>query len=142
MQFLLISPKRQGIFLFVLNACLNFTFYLNSFSLKLIYIFLHFFKQVKEINGKEIKVKSLTFSFMHLLMKVSNHVALLMPETTMSDLQRYTVQTYCDIAFAKHPQFVQLSRESRFCTLSDPKYCGKMQVSQAAFNSPPKSPMS
>ncbi|XP_072024091.1 uncharacterized protein [Amphiura filiformis] len=81
-------------------------------------------------NDQGIKVKALTFSFMTLLTKVSNHVALLMPETKMSDLQRLTVQTYCDIAFAKHPQFVRLSRESRFCTLSDPKYCGKMQVLQ------------
>ena len=82
-----------------------------------------------QTNEQGIKVRALTFSFMTLLTKVSNHVALLMPETKMSDLQRLTVKTYCDIAFAKHPQFVKLSREARFCTLSDPNYCGKMQVS-------------
>ncbi|XP_022089252.1 DNA excision repair protein ERCC-6-like 2 [Acanthaster planci] len=74
------------------------------------------------------KVKALTMTFMSLLIKVANHVALLTPDVTMSDQQRRRAQKYCDIAFARHPQFVTLSREARFCTLSDPSYCGKMQI--------------
>ena len=65
---------------------------------------------------------------MSLLIKVANHIALLTPHVNMSDKQRQKAQKYCDIAFARHPQFVTLRREARFCTLSDPSYCGKMQV--------------
>ncbi|XP_033636346.1 DNA excision repair protein ERCC-6-like 2 isoform X2 [Asterias rubens] len=74
------------------------------------------------------KVKSLTLTFMSLLIKVANHIALLTPDVSMSNKQRQRAKKYCDIAFARHPQFVTLSREARFCTLSDPSYCGKMQI--------------
>ncbi|XP_038068189.1 DNA excision repair protein ERCC-6-like 2 [Patiria miniata] len=79
-------------------------------------------------NSEGEKVKALTMTFMSLLIKVANHVALLTPDVSMSDVQRKRAQKYCDIAFARHPQFVALSREARFCTLSDPSYCGKMQI--------------
>ncbi|XP_063962861.1 DNA excision repair protein ERCC-6-like 2 isoform X2 [Lytechinus pictus] len=73
-------------------------------------------------------IKSLTFGLMSLLIKVSNHIALLMPDASKSKKQREKSLRYCEIAFAKQPQFVELSREARFATLSDPTYCGKMQV--------------
>ena len=39
----------------------------------------------------------------------------------------------CEEAFSKHPQFLEMSRQASFLTLSDPKYCGKMQVNMITF---------
>ncbi|XP_041475305.1 DNA excision repair protein ERCC-6-like 2 [Lytechinus variegatus] len=79
-------------------------------------------------NDRREGIKSLTFGLMSLLIKVSNHISLLMPDASKSKKQREKSLRYCEIAFAKQPQFVELSREARFATLSDPTYCGKMQV--------------
>ncbi|XP_030852582.1 DNA excision repair protein ERCC-6-like 2 [Strongylocentrotus purpuratus] len=81
-----------------------------------------------KVNERGEGIKSLTFGLMSLLIKVSNHIALLMPDVSKSEKQREKSLRYCQIAFAKQPQFVELSREARFATLSDPMYCGKMQV--------------
>ena len=69
------------------------------------------------------------FSFMHVLLKTSNHVALLIPHSRMSPDQEQRAKKLCDIAFKDHPEFVALARDAAFRTLSDPKYCGKMKVS-------------
>lgn len=73
-------------------------------------------------------VRNLMFTYMSLLMKTANHVALLIPDKTTSEGQRKHAKEICEIAFAKHPQFVSQASEASFRTLSDPKYCGKMKV--------------
>ncbi|XP_071481767.1 uncharacterized protein [Diadema antillarum] len=79
-------------------------------------------------NDEGEGIKSLTFGLMSLLIKVSNHAALLTPDRAMSKKQRIKAERYCEIAFARQRQFVEKSREERFATLSDKSLCGKMQV--------------
>ncbi|KAH3696910.1 hypothetical protein DPMN_084393, partial [Dreissena polymorpha] len=81
-----------------------------------------------------ISVKSLRFTFMHLLLKTANHVALLIPTLKTSERQVKTAQEICKIAFKNHPEFVTQTCEAAFRTLSDPKYCGKMKVLQGLLN--------
>jgi len=73
-------------------------------------------------------MKSLRFTFMHLLLKTSNHVALLIPRERTSENQARLARTICKAALKKHPEFVSQTKEASFKTLSDPKYCGKMKV--------------
>jgi len=65
---------------------------------------------------------------MHLLLKASNHVALLIPTLKTSANQAKSAREICKAALSKHPEFVSQTREAAFKTLSDPKYCGKMKV--------------
>ncbi|XP_066299011.1 DNA excision repair protein ERCC-6-like 2 [Branchiostoma lanceolatum] len=85
-------------------------------------------------NADGEKVKELMFSYLSVLLKVSNHVALLLPEMQGSKKALKRTQRVCDVVFRKHPHFVRLAREAAFRTLSDPKYCGKMQVLQQLLN--------
>ena len=73
-------------------------------------------------------VKSLMFTFMHLLLKVSNHIAMLIPNNNTSAQQTKMARKICEVALEKHPGFVSQTKEASFQTLSDPKYCGKMKV--------------
>jgi hypothetical protein len=65
---------------------------------------------------------------MHLLLKTSNHVALLIPTEKTSERQATTARKICKAALKEHPEFVAQTKEASFKTLSDPKYCGKMKV--------------
>jgi len=71
---------------------------------------------------------SVMFTFLHVLLKTSNHVALLTPHARMSPDQEQQSRKLCDIAFKEHKEFLGLTREAAFRTLSDPQYCGKMKV--------------
>lgn len=73
-------------------------------------------------------MKSLMFTFMHLLLKTSNHVALLIPTRKTSEKQAKMARVICEAALKEHPEFVVQTMEASFKTLSDPKYCGKMKV--------------
>ena len=75
---------------------------------------------------KEVTVTGLQFIFMHLLLKVSNHAALLIenPKREASGFSR----SICKAVFAEFPQFYSQTKDAAFRTLSDPKYCGKMKV--------------
>ncbi|XP_053395526.1 uncharacterized protein LOC123523704 isoform X2 [Mercenaria mercenaria] len=75
-------------------------------------------------------IRSLRFTFMHLLLKTSNHVALLIPTEKTSERQATTARKICEAALSKHPEFVAQTKEASFKTLSDPKYCGKMKILQ------------
>lgn len=66
--------------------------------------------------------------FLPLLLKCSNHIGLLLPSFVASDEQNIKAYRVCETAFAKHPEYLKMSRDASFLTLSDPKYCGKMQV--------------
>ncbi|XP_013393762.1 DNA excision repair protein ERCC-6-like 2 isoform X1 [Lingula anatina] len=73
-------------------------------------------------------IRSLTLTYMHLLLKVANHVALLVPDGSTSSRQVSYAETICNIVFENYPQFLQQDKWARFDTLSNPKYCGKMKV--------------
>ena len=73
-------------------------------------------------------VGAVTMTFLHLLMKAANHVALLLPHMTENDKQKEMYSEICETVFAKHSQFVEQCRQASFRTLSNPKYCGKMKV--------------
>ncbi|XP_005110541.2 DNA excision repair protein ERCC-6-like 2 [Aplysia californica] len=80
------------------------------------------------------KVWAVVLSFMHLLLKAANHMALLIPDGSTSKKQTERAQSVCDLAFRDYPQFVQQTRSAVFRTLSDPSYCGKMKILQGLLS--------
>ncbi|XP_042542597.1 DNA excision repair protein ERCC-6-like 2 isoform X2 [Dipodomys spectabilis] len=80
-------------------------------------------------NSRGETVKTLYLSYLTVLQKVANHVALLQAAGT-SKYQETLIERICDQVFSKFPDFVQKSKNAAFETLSDPKYSGKMKVLQ------------
>lgn len=84
-------------------------------------------------NSHGETVKTLYLSYLTVLQKVANHVALL--QTTSTSRQQETlIKRICDQVFSRFPDFVQKSKDAAFETLSDPKYSGKMKVLQQLLN--------
>ncbi|XP_041042629.1 DNA excision repair protein ERCC-6-like 2 isoform X2 [Carcharodon carcharias] len=81
-------------------------------------------------NQDGCTVRQIYFSYLAILRKVSNHVALLQPDENTSKMQASTVRRVCEHVFCKFPEFAQQSKEAAFMTISDPKYSGKMKVLQ------------
>ncbi|KAB0351847.1 hypothetical protein FD754_016704, partial [Muntiacus muntjak] len=84
-------------------------------------------------NSQGETVKTLYFSYLAVLQKVANHVALLQTAGT-SKQQETLIKRICDQVFSRFPDFVQKSKDAAFETLSDPKYSGKMKVLQQLLN--------
>lgn len=84
-------------------------------------------------NSHGESVKTLYFSYLAVLQKVANHVALLQAAST-SKQQETLIKRICDQVFSRFPDFVQKSKDAAFETLSDPKYSGKMKVLQQLLN--------
>uniref|UniRef100_A0A8C2W3X7 DNA excision repair protein ERCC-6-like 2 n=1 Tax=Chinchilla lanigera TaxID=34839 RepID=A0A8C2W3X7_CHILA len=84
-------------------------------------------------NSHGETVKTLYFSYLTVLQKVANHVALLQATST-SRQQETLIKRICDQVFSRFPDFVQKSKDAAFETLSDPKYSGKMKVLQQLLN--------
>ncbi|XP_008526819.2 DNA excision repair protein ERCC-6-like 2 isoform X3 [Equus przewalskii] len=84
-------------------------------------------------NSHGETVKTLYFSYLAVLQKVANHVALLQAASA-SKQQETLIKRICDQVFSKFPDFVQKSKDAAFETLSDPKYSGKMKVLQQLLN--------
>ncbi|XP_070315606.1 DNA excision repair protein ERCC-6-like 2 isoform X6 [Odocoileus virginianus] len=84
-------------------------------------------------NSQGETVKTLYFSYLAVLQKVANHVALLQTAST-SKQQETLIKRICDQVFSRFPDFVQKSKDAAFETLSDPKYSGKMKVLQQLLN--------
>ncbi|NWS44565.1 ER6L2 protein, partial [Probosciger aterrimus] len=78
-------------------------------------------------------IKSLRFSYLTILQKVANHAALLQTDNT-SKQQEAHIKRVCSKVFSSFPDFVQLSKDAAFETISDPKYSGKMKVLQQLLN--------
>lgn len=78
-------------------------------------------------NSRGETVKTLYFSYLAVLQKVANHVALLQAAST-SKQQEMLIKRICDQVFSRFPDYVQKSKDAAFQTLSDPKYSGKMKV--------------
>uniref|UniRef100_A0A672Z9R8 ERCC excision repair 6 like 2 n=1 Tax=Sphaeramia orbicularis TaxID=375764 RepID=A0A672Z9R8_9TELE len=84
-----------------------------------------------ETNSEGVELKKLYFTYLTILRKVANHVALLQSSSGTSKNQ---VETYCHgickKVFQKFPDFVQRCKDEAFEALSDPMYSGKMKVLQ------------
>ncbi|XP_074186358.1 DNA excision repair protein ERCC-6-like 2 isoform X3 [Rhinolophus sinicus] len=78
-------------------------------------------------NSRGETVKTLYFSYLAVLQKVANHIALLQAAST-SKQQETLIKRICDQVFSRFPDFVQKSKDAAFQTLSDPKYSGKMKL--------------
>ncbi|XP_032940979.1 DNA excision repair protein ERCC-6-like 2 isoform X1 [Catharus ustulatus] len=86
-----------------------------------------------KVNAHGETIKSLRFSYLMILQKVANHAALLQTDNT-SKLQEAHIKRVCSQVFSSFPDFVQLSKDAAFETISDPKYSGKMKVLQQLLN--------
>ncbi|XP_063505780.1 DNA excision repair protein ERCC-6-like 2 isoform X6 [Pongo pygmaeus] len=84
-------------------------------------------------NSHGETVKTLYLSYLAVLQKIANHVALLQAAST-SKQQETLIKRICDQVFSRFPDFVQKSKDAAFETLSDPKYSGKMKVLQQLLN--------
>ncbi|KAM8793228.1 DNA excision repair protein ERCC-6-like 2 [Eudromia elegans] len=84
-------------------------------------------------NAHGETIKSLRFSYLTILQKVANHAALLQMDTA-SKQQEAHIKRICNQVFSSFPDFVQLSKDAAFETISDPKYSGKMKVLQQLLN--------
>uniref|UniRef100_A0A8C6HPB5 Excision repair cross-complementing rodent repair deficiency, complementation group 6 like 2 n=1 Tax=Mus spicilegus TaxID=10103 RepID=A0A8C6HPB5_MUSSI len=84
-------------------------------------------------NSRGDTVRTLCLSYLTVLQKVANHVALLQAAST-SKHQETIIKRICDRVFSRFPDFVQKSKDAAFETLSDPKYSGKMKVLQQLLN--------
>ncbi|XP_037350754.1 DNA excision repair protein ERCC-6-like 2 [Talpa occidentalis] len=84
-------------------------------------------------NSHGETVKTLYFSYLAVLQKVANHVALLQTAST-SKQQETLIKRICEQVFSRFPDFVQKSKDAAFETLSDPKYSGKMKVLHQLLN--------
>ncbi|XP_054843425.1 DNA excision repair protein ERCC-6-like 2 [Eublepharis macularius] len=78
-------------------------------------------------------MQALYFSYLTILRKIANHAALLQTENT-SKQQESHITRVCNQVFSKFPDFMQLSKDAAFETISDPKYSGKMKVLQKLLN--------
>ncbi|XP_072215443.1 DNA excision repair protein ERCC-6-like 2 isoform X2 [Excalfactoria chinensis] len=86
-----------------------------------------------KMNSHGETVKSLQLSYLTILQKVANHVALLQTDGT-SKQQETHIKRVCNEVFSSFPDFMQLSKDAAFETISDPKYSGKMRVLQQLLN--------
>lgn len=85
---------------------------------------------VLQTNSEGVQMKALYFSYLAILRKVANHVALLQSTTGTSKKQEKYVNAICQKVFQKFPDFVQRCKDEAFEALSDPVYSGKMKVLQ------------
>ncbi|KAG7223374.1 hypothetical protein INR49_032201 [Caranx melampygus] len=83
-----------------------------------------------ERNSQGVKMKGLYFSYLAILRKVANHVALLQSTAGTSKKQEKYLSAICQMVFRKFPDFVQRCKDEAFEALSDPAYSGKMKVLQ------------
>ncbi|XP_061482442.1 DNA excision repair protein ERCC-6-like 2 isoform X9 [Rhineura floridana] len=86
-------------------------------------------------NAHGETMQALYFSYLTVLRKIANHAALLQTDNT-SKQQEAHITKVCSQVFSKFPDFVKLSKDAAFETISDPKYSGKMKLSPPAPNYP------
>ncbi|KAJ7993959.1 hypothetical protein DPEC_G00260080 [Dallia pectoralis] len=83
-----------------------------------------------KVNAKGVRVADLYFSYLAILRKVANHVALLQSSGNTSKKQEQYVAEICEKVFQKFPDFTERCRQASFEAMSDPVYSGKMKVLQ------------
>ncbi|XP_066500418.1 DNA excision repair protein ERCC-6-like 2 [Hoplias malabaricus] len=85
-------------------------------------------------NSDGAPIRHLYFSYLAILRKVANHVALLQTKEGTSKMQDKYVAAICEQVFKKFPDFKERCKKAAFETMSDPKYSGKMKVLQRLLN--------
>ncbi|KAL0979127.1 hypothetical protein UPYG_G00181080 [Umbra pygmaea] len=83
-----------------------------------------------KVNAKGVRVKDLYFSYLAILRKVANHVALLQSKGNTSKKQEQYVKDICEKVFQNFPDFTERCKQESFEAMSDPMYSGKMKVLQ------------
>uniref|UniRef100_A0A8C5BHW4 Excision repair cross-complementation group 6-like 2 n=1 Tax=Gadus morhua TaxID=8049 RepID=A0A8C5BHW4_GADMO len=73
-------------------------------------------------NSAGVEVKVLYFSYLTILRKVANHVALLRSTDGTSKKQKDLVGAVCEKVFQKFPDFLRRCKEEAFEAISDPMY--------------------
>nr|XP_043882381.1 DNA excision repair protein ERCC-6-like 2 isoform X1 [Solea senegalensis] len=81
-------------------------------------------------NSDGVQMRDLYFSYLAILRKIANHVALLQSTAGTSKKQEKYLTAICQKVFQKFPDFVQRCKDEAFEALSDPMYSGKMKVLQ------------
>lgn len=87
-----------------------------------------------KLNADGVPVRHLYFSYLAILRKVANHVALLQSKDGTSKKQEKYVTTICEQVFRKFPDFTERCKQAAFEAMSDPMYSGKMKVMQKLLN--------
>ncbi|XP_072537957.1 DNA excision repair protein ERCC-6-like 2 [Salminus brasiliensis] len=85
-------------------------------------------------NSDGVLVRNLYFSYLAMLRKVANHVALLQTKEGTSKKQEKYVAAICEQVFRKFPDFMGKCKQAAFEAMSDPVYSGKMKVLQRLLN--------
>lgn len=86
------------------------------------------------LNADGVPVRNLYFSYLAILRKVANHVALLQSREGTSKKQEKYVTAICEQVFRKFPDFTERCKQAAFEAMSDPMYSGKMKVLQKLLN--------
>ncbi|KAF5905294.1 DNA excision repair protein ERCC-6-like 2 isoform X1, partial [Clarias magur] len=87
-----------------------------------------------KLNSDSVSVRRLYFSYLAILRKVANHVALLQSKEGTSKKQEKYVTAICEQVFKKFPDFTERCKQAAFEAMSDPVYSGKMKVLQRLLN--------
>ncbi|XP_043103741.1 DNA excision repair protein ERCC-6-like 2 [Puntigrus tetrazona] len=87
-----------------------------------------------KLNANGVPVRYLYFSYLTILRKVANHVALLQSKEGSSKKQEKYVTAICEQVFRKFPDFIGRCKQAAFEAMSDPMYSGKMKVLQKLLN--------
>ncbi|XP_016389500.1 DNA excision repair protein ERCC-6-like 2 [Sinocyclocheilus rhinocerous] len=87
-----------------------------------------------KLNADGVPVRYLYFSYLAILRKVANHVALLQSKEGTSKKQEKYVTAICEQVFRKFPDFTGRCKQAAFEAMSDPMYSGKMKVLQKLLN--------
>uniref|UniRef100_A0A671LC05 DNA excision repair protein ERCC-6-like 2 n=1 Tax=Sinocyclocheilus anshuiensis TaxID=1608454 RepID=A0A671LC05_9TELE len=87
-----------------------------------------------KLNTDGVPVRYLYFSYLAILRKVANHVALLQSKEGTSKKQEKYVTAICEQVFRKFPDFTGRCKQAAFEAMSDPMYSGKMKVLQKLLN--------
>lgn len=83
-----------------------------------------------KLNSAGVPVRHMYFSYLAILRKVANHVALLQSKEGTSKKQEKYVTAVCEQVFKKFPDFTERCKQVAFEAMSDPIYSGKMKVLQ------------
>ncbi|XP_039535916.1 DNA excision repair protein ERCC-6-like 2 [Pimephales promelas] len=87
-----------------------------------------------KLNADGVPIRNLYFSYLAILRKVANHVALLQSKEGTSKKQEKYVTAICEQVFKKFPDFTERCKQAAFEAMSDPMYSGKMKVLQKLLN--------
>ncbi|XP_007231662.3 DNA excision repair protein ERCC-6-like 2 [Astyanax mexicanus] len=87
-----------------------------------------------KFNSDGVPVRHMYFSYLAILRKVANHVAVLQTKEGTSKKQEKYVADICEQVFKKFPEFMERCKQAAFEAMSDPIYSGKMKVLQRLMN--------